>query len=364
MYCVHSLQIPSMRHRYNEACNCDFFKLWFSERSCVTQILWELLSKSQQLLFLPKCGNTEMHSISHAIFTELAILFWNGSLETGTEFVREIAVLCKRNAWKCHAQLHETLGDCALLHWTVATWVQAFRSGKCQQLTCITMDMLKFTQAHISASREADDVWHLPHHGQQTKDNLGNYSGGCYKKECVKLICVVTFIPYSLYMPQQNDGTMLQKTWFACLLLLAPVCIPPCHGNTYKANAEYSEMCICHFLCCHILAKKQLPWLMEWPMYELFLSYFLQSLMQSAYQCGPFCCITWYMGNTMKSAPSEAFKCPLSPSTCLDCQVWIVFKGNFWLKCGVGRDDHSCTQFIISDLCLYKTTQWLVNPAL
>jgi hypothetical protein len=41
----------------------------------------------------------------------------------------QIAVLCSRNVFECHAELHEALGDHPLLYQTVARWVQAFRSG-------------------------------------------------------------------------------------------------------------------------------------------------------------------------------------------------------------------------------------------
>jgi hypothetical protein len=38
------------------------------------------------------------------------------------------AVLCGRSALKCHAELHQALGDCTLLYQTVARWVQTYKS--------------------------------------------------------------------------------------------------------------------------------------------------------------------------------------------------------------------------------------------
>jgi transposase len=42
----------------------------------------------------------------------------------------KIAVLCGRNVWECHAELHEALGDCAIPYGTAARWVQAFKTGR------------------------------------------------------------------------------------------------------------------------------------------------------------------------------------------------------------------------------------------
>jgi hypothetical protein len=39
------------------------------------------------------------------------------------------AVLCHRNAQKCHVELQEAVGDHILSYETVARWIQAFRIG-------------------------------------------------------------------------------------------------------------------------------------------------------------------------------------------------------------------------------------------
>lgn len=41
-----------------------------------------------------------------------------------------MAVICRRNAYWCHAELCEALGRCAVLYWTLARWVQVFKSWK------------------------------------------------------------------------------------------------------------------------------------------------------------------------------------------------------------------------------------------
>jgi len=52
----------------------------------------------------------------------------------------QTAALCGRSALKCHAELHQALGDCTLLYQTVARWVQTFKesawTGDMQHSTC------------------------------------------------------------------------------------------------------------------------------------------------------------------------------------------------------------------------------------
>jgi len=52
----------------------------------------------------------------------------------------QTAVLCGRSALKCHAELHQALGDCTLLYRTAARWVQTFTvsvwTGDMQHSTC------------------------------------------------------------------------------------------------------------------------------------------------------------------------------------------------------------------------------------
>jgi hypothetical protein len=84
----------------------------------------------------------------------------------------KIAVLCSRNARDYNTELCEALDDCALPYQTVARLVQALKSGRVS-----TVNM--------------------------------NSSG-----------------------PQKNHDS--KRTWFACLLTAAPVCIQPFDINIYK----------------------------------------------------------------------------------------------------------------------------------
>ena len=63
----------------------------------------------------------------------------------------KITVLCSRNAWECHAEVH------------AARWVQAFKGGR-----------VTTTDTHHSGCLpgDVDGVCHLPQHQQCTINNL------------------------------------------------------------------------------------------------------------------------------------------------------------------------------------------------
>jgi hypothetical protein len=65
----------------------------------------------------------------------------------------KVAVLQNINAQEWHAELCEALGDIALLWWTVARWVQAFKSGRMS-----TAIMHHSEQFHVCSHK------HIGHH--------------------------------------------------------------------------------------------------------------------------------------------------------------------------------------------------------
>jgi hypothetical protein len=50
-------------------------------------------------------------------------------LKVEQKLYMQVAVLCSRNAWECHAERLEALSDHVLLYQTVARLVQALRRG-------------------------------------------------------------------------------------------------------------------------------------------------------------------------------------------------------------------------------------------
>lgn len=53
------------------------------------------------------------------------------------------------------------------------------------------------------------------------------------------VVCVILFITYSLCTPQQNSKAKIDSPhiWFACLVPVAPIYVPPSNDNIYKYMA-------------------------------------------------------------------------------------------------------------------------------